>query len=615
MNIVQRLYKFTIINNSFDSKMNITRTFDILEAGRDLYETRPVVAIKNNGVWEEYNIEKYSQIAHNISYGLMALGLNPGDKVATISGNRPEWNFVDMGTSQAGMVHVPIYPTISQEEYKHILSHSEVKVIFVGDKGLYQKLQPLTESLIDFKGIFCFQENDGIPNWKEVTEKGKSVAHEYVDELFRIKNLIQPDDVVSIIYTSGTTGVSKGVMLSHTNFLSNYNAVAPLFNLVPGDKAVSFLPLSHVLERMVNYFYQSKGVSIYYAENLATIAETIKNVKPQLFITVPRMLEKTYDKIISIGKDLTGIKKQMFFWAVNLGYKYNEKGNSWFYNRKLAVARKLVFSKWQKGLGGELNFIISGGAALQPRLMRIFWAAGIPVYEGYGLTETSPVIAVNHGAQPGNVKIGSVGPIVNNVQVKIDEDGEILMKGPSLMKGYYKAPDLTAVAIDEEGWFHTGDIGHLDEGKFLTITDRKKEIFKLSNGKYVAPQAIENKLKESFFIEQCMVIGENEKFVSTLISPNFSFLHDWCSRHKIHFENNQELITLPEVIARYQKEINATNKQLSDYEQIKRYRLVAEQWSPQTGELSPTLKLKRKVIYETYKNVIDEIFGLGKNGD
>ena len=595
--------------------MNITRTFDILEAGRDLYETRPVVAIKNNGVWEEYNIEKYSQIAHNISYGLMALGLNPGDKVATISGNRPEWNFVDMGTSQAGMVHVPIYPTISQEEYKHILSHSEVKVIFVGDKGLYQKLQPLTESLIDFKGIFCFQENDGIPNWKEVTEKGKSVAHEYVDELFRIKNLIQPDDVVSIIYTSGTTGVSKGVMLSHTNFLSNYNAVAPLFNLVPGDKAVSFLPLSHVLERMVNYFYQSKGVSIYYAENLATIAETIKNVKPQLFITVPRMLEKTYDKIISIGKDLTGIKKQMFFWAVNLGYKYNEKGNSWFYNRKLAVARKLVFSKWQKGLGGELNFIISGGAALQPRLMRIFWAAGIPVYEGYGLTETSPVIAVNHGAQPGNVKIGSVGPIVNNVQVKIDEDGEILMKGPSLMKGYYKAPDLTAVAIDEEGWFHTGDIGHLDEGKFLTITDRKKEIFKLSNGKYVAPQAIENKLKESFFIEQCMVIGENEKFVSTLISPNFSFLHDWCSRHKIHFENNQELITLPEVIARYQKEINATNKQLSDYEQIKRYRLVAEQWSPQTGELSPTLKLKRKVIYETYKNVIDEIFGLGKNGD
>jgi len=595
--------------------MNITRTFDILEAGRDLYENRPVVAIKTNGVWEEYTIDKYSQIAHNLSYGLMALGLKPGDKVATISGNRPEWNFIDMGTSQAGMVHVPIYPTISQEEYKHILSHSEVKAIFVGDKGLFQKLQPLTEGLSDFKGIYCFQEVKDIPNWKEVTEKGKSVAHEYVDELFKIKSSIQPDDVVSMIYTSGTTGVSKGVMLSHTNFLSNYNAVAPLFNLVPGDKAVSFLPLSHVLERMVNYFYQSKGVSIYYADSLATIGDTIKEIKPQVFITVPRMLEKTYDKIISIGKDLSGIKKQIFFWAVNLGYRYNENGNNWFYNKKLALARKLIFSKWQKGLGGELKFIISGGAALQPRLMRIFWAAGIPVYEGYGLTETSPVISVNHGAEPGNVKIGSVGPVISNVQVKIAEDGEILMKGPSLMKGYYKAPDLTAVAIDEEGWFHTGDIGHLDGGKFLTITDRKKEIFKLSNGKYVAPQAIENKVKESFFIEQCMVVGENEKFVSTLVSPNFSFLHDWCSRHKIHFENNQELITLPEVIARYQKEINTINKQLSDYEQIKRFRLVAEQWSPQTGELSPTLKLKRKVIYDTYKNIIDEIFSLGKNGD
>lgn len=595
--------------------MNITRTFDILETGRDIYENRPVLAIKTNGVWEEYTIEKYSQIAHSLSYGLMAMGLKPGDKVATISGNRPEWNFVDMATAQAGMVHVPIYPTISQDEYKHILSHAEVKVLFVGDKNLYQKLLPLTQNLEEFKGIYCFQEYKDIPSWKEVTDKGKSVAHDHVDELFSIKKSIQPDDVVSMIYTSGTTGVSKGVMLSHTNFLSNYNAVAPLFNLVPGDKAVSFLPLSHVLERMVNYFYQSKGVSIYYADSLATIGDTIKEIKPQVFVTVPRMLEKTYDKIISIGKDLSGIKKQIFFWAVNLGYRYNENGNNWFYNLKLDIARKLIFSKWQKGLGGELKFIISGGAALQPRLMRIFWAAGVPVYEGYGLTETAPVIAVNHGATPGNIRIGSVGPIISNVEVKIAEDGEILMKGPNLMKGYFKSPDLTQMAIDEEGWFHTGDIGHLDDGKFLTITDRKKEIFKLSNGKYVAPQLIENKLKESYFIEQCMIIGENEKFVSSLISPNFSFLHDWCSKHKIHFENNQDLITRPEVITRYQKEINAINKQLSDYEQIKRYRLVAEQWSPQTGELSPTLKLRRKNVYETYSSIIDEIFGHGKNGD
>lgn len=593
--------------------MEITRTFDILEAGKDTYEKRTVVAVKQKGVWDKYDIERYSQMAHNLSYGLLAMGLRPGDKVANISGNRPEWNIVDMGITQAGMVHVPIYPTISIDDYKYILKHAEVRVIFVGDKNLYQKLAPLTVDLENFVGIFSTGENGDIPSWKEILEKGKQHAHEWVEELFKIKASVKPDDIVSIIYTSGTTGVSKGVMLSHSNFLSNVEACKGLFPLETGDIAVSFLPLSHVFERMVNYYYQSIGVTIYYADNLATIGDIIKEVKPHIFMTVPRMLEKTFDKIIAVGKDLTGLKKQIFFWAVNLGYKYNEVRNSWYYRIRLDLARKLVFSKWQKALGGRLKLIISGGAALQPRLMRVFWAAGIPVFEGYGLTETSPVISVNHPATPGNIRIGSVGPVIPNVEVKIAEDGEICMRGPSLMKGYYKAPDLTKMAIDEEGWFHTGDIGHLDDGKFLTITDRKKEIFKLSNGKYVAPQLIENKLKESFFIEQCMVVGENEKFVSALISPNFSFLHDWCSRHKIHFENNEELITIPEVIARYQKEINNVNKQLSDYEQIKRYRLVAEQWSPQTGELSPTLKLKRKVLYERYEMLLVEIYGHGKN--
>ncbi len=593
--------------------MEITRTFDILEAGKDTYEKRTVVAVKQKGVWDEYDIERYSQMAHNLSYGLLAMGLRPGDKVANISGNRPEWNIVDMGITQAGMVHVPIYPTISIDDYKYILKHAEVRVIFVGDKNLYQKLAPLTVDLVNFVGIFSTGENGDIPSWKEILEKGKQHAHEWVEELFKIKAAVKPDDIVSIIYTSGTTGVSKGVMLSHSNFLSNVEACKGLFPLETGEIAVSFLPLSHVFERMVNYYYQSIGVTIYYADNLATIGDIIKEVKPHIFMTVPRMLEKTFDKIIAVGKDLTGLKKQIFFWAVNLGYKYNEVRNSWYYRIRLDLARKLVFSKWQKALGGRLKLIISGGAALQPRLMRVFWAAGIPVFEGYGLTETSPVISVNHPATPGNIRIGSVGPVIPNVEVKIAEDGEICMRGPSLMKGYYKAPDLTKMAIDEEGWFHTGDIGHLDDGKFLTITDRKKEIFKLSNGKYVAPQLIENKLKESFFIEQCMVVGENEKFVSALISPNFSFLHDWCSRHKIHFENNEELITIPEVIARYQKEINNVNKQLSDYEQIKRYRLVAEQWSPQTGELSPTLKLKRKVLYERYDRLLVEIYGQSKN--
>lgn len=595
--------------------MEITRTFDILEAGKDTYEKRTVIAVKQKGVWDEYDIERYSQMAHNLSYGLLAMGLRPGDKVANVSGNRPEWNIVDMGITQAGMIHVPIYPTISIDDYKYILKHAEVRLIFVGDKSLYQKLAPLTADLENFVGIFSTGENGEIPSWKEVLEKGKQHAHEWVEELFKIKAAVKPDDIVSIIYTSGTTGVSKGVMLSHSNFLSNVEACKGLFPLETGDIAVSFLPLSHVFERMVNYYYQSIGVTIYYADNLATIGDIIKEVKPHIFMTVPRMLEKTFDKIIAVGKDLTGLKKQIFFWAVNLGYKYNEIRNSWYYRIRLNLARKLIFSKWQKALGGRLKLIISGGAALQPRLMRVFWAAGIPVFEGYGLTETSPVISVNHPATPGNIRIGSVGPVIPNVEVKIAEDGEICMRGPSLMKGYYKAPDLTKMAIDEEGWFHTGDIGHLDDGKFLTITDRKKEIFKLSNGKYVAPQLIENKLKESFFIEQCMVVGENEKFVSALISPNFSFLHDWCSRHKIHFENNEDLITIPEVIARYQKEINTVNKQLSDYEQIKRYRLVAEQWSPQTGELSPTLKLKRKVLYERYEKLLVEIYGHGKTNE
>ena len=325
-------------------------------------------------------------------------------------------------------------------------------------------------------------------------------------------------------------------------------------------------------------------------------------------MTVPRMLEKFYDKIIATGKDLRGIKKQIFFWAANLAYRYNERGNSWLYNIKLSIARKLVLDKWKAAFGGHLSYVISGSAALQSKIMRAFMAAGVPLIEGYGLTETSPVISVNHPATPGNIKVGSVGPVLYHTQVKIADDGEILMKGPGLMKGYYKAPDLTAQVIDEEGWFHTGDIGMMDEGKFLTITDRKKEIFKLSSGKYIAPQIIENKLKGSFFIEQCMVVGENEKFASTLISPNFSFLHDWCARHKVHFQNNQELITLPEVVARYQREVNTLNKELSDYEQIKRFRLVAEQWSPTTGELSPTLKLKRKVLYERYEPLLIDIY-------
>lgn len=586
---------------------NITRTFDILEAGKEMYGDRTVLAHKRNGAWVRYDINQYIEFANNVSYGLMAMGLKRNDKVATVSINRPEWNMVDMGVTQAGMIHVPIYPTISIEEYRHILNHAEIKVIFVGDKNIYARLLPLVQEVGGIIGMYNFNDVPDIPCWTQVVNKGAENANIYAEELKQIKDSIKSSDVASMIYTSGTTGISKGVMLSHSNFLSNAEGCSRIIILKKGENAVSFLPLSHVFERMVNYYYQMCGLSIYYAE-LTTLPSILKEIKPFILMTVPRMLEKTYDKIIATGKDLHGIKKQIFFWASNVAYRYNENHNGWFYRAQLYFARKLVLDKWKEAFGGNLAFVISGGAALQQRIMRAFLAANIPILEGYGLSETSPVIAVNHRHTPGNMKVGSVGPLLHHTQVKIADDGEILMKGPGLMQGYYKTPELTEQAIDSEGWFHTGDIGFMDEGKFLTITDRKKEIFKLSSGKYIAPQIIENKLKSSFFIEQCMIVGENEKFVSTIISPNFSFLHDWCSRHKVHYQNNQELITLPEVVARYQREVNTINKGLSDYEQIKRFRLVSEQWSTQTGELSPTLKLKRKIIYSRYEPILIEIY-------
>lgn len=602
--------------------MEVTRLFDLLEQGKSIYGNRPVLGCKVNGKWIDYTLAEYIDFANNISFGFLSMGLTKGDKVATISNNRPEWNFVDMGVSQAGMIHVPIYPTISNEEYAHILAHSESRIVFVSDKQLYNSIKPIADGIPSIIGVYIFNDVAGIPSWKEIVSKGKENAEAMSIKLNEIKPTIKTDDLASIIYTSGTTGLSKGVMLSHKNFLSNVEASSNLFPLGPEDISLSFLPLSHVYERMVSYYYQFKGISIYYAENMGTIGDNLKEIKPTVFVAVPRVIEKTFDKIIAKGKDLTGIKKQLFFWAVNLGDRYKESGNGLFYNLQLRIARKLIFSKWKAALGGRVKFIISGGASLQPRLARIFFAAGIPIYEGYGLTETSPVISANQAVEPGNIMFGSVGTVIKNVEVKIAEDGEILMKGPNQMLGYFKSPELTAEVIDSDGWFHTGDIGKFEKGKFLVITDRKKEMFKLSNGKYIAPQVIENKLKESFFMEQAMVVGENEKFVSAIISPNFSFLHDWCSRYKIHFENNMELIKIPDVIARFQKEINSLNKNLGSHEQIKRIRLVSEQWTPQTGELSPTLKLRRRVIYNKYEAILEEIYGhardqapRGVNGD
>ena len=594
--------------------METIRTFDILDRYKTLYPgKKDALAGKEKGIWVRYSIDEYIDFATNLSYGFLELGLKKEDKVATISNNRPEWNFVDMALSQAGFIHVPIYPTISEEDYNYILNHAECKILIVSDKNLYEKVKTIAEKNATIIEIYSFNEIENVKNWKEIYDLGKKTGSKHAKRLQEIKDSIGPDDLVTLIYTSGTTGNPKGVMLSHNNLVSNYKAAGNIHPYNSSHRTLSFLPLCHVFERMVNYHFQYAGISIYYAENMGTISDNLKEVKPQVFISVPRLIERVYDKIIQVGKDLKGIKKMIFFWAVNLGMKYDYTAKlGWWYKTRLKIANKLVFEKWRAALGGSTGLIIVGGAALQPRLSRIFGAAGIPVLEGYGLTESSPVIAANNIVTR-EIKVGTVGPVFEGIRVKIDDDGEILCKGPNVMLGYYKEPELTKEVIDSDGWLHTGDIGEMVNDKYLKITDRKKEIFKLSSGKYIAPQVIENKFKESFFIEQVMVVGENEKFASALISPNFQFLHNWCTLHGIKYRDNEELIANPKVVARYQREVNEMNGKLGQTEQIKRFRMVSEEWSTQTGELSPTLKLRRRFLYEKYASILGEIYSMNVN--
>lgn len=591
--------------------MVVRRTFDIIDWNYEKYPRKDMYCGKQDKEWITYSTEDARNYVNWVSYGLMAMGYKKGDKIATITGNKPEWNFVDMALAQTGMIHVPIYPTLNTEEYAFILEHAEVKAIFLGNKSIYGKVSPIAEKLENLKDIFSIEQVEGVGSIWGIIEEGKKNADKYKDVVEKTKNEIKPEDLLTIIYTSGTTGNAKGVMLTHKNLITNALSTSTLHELGYGHRALSFLPLCHVYERMMNYHFQYKGLSVYYVENMGTISEAIKEIKPHIFNTVPRLLEKIYDNIIGKGKNLPWLKKQIFFWAINLGLKFRLEGNSAFYKFRLKIARKLIFSKWREALGNEVVVMSSGGAALQGRLEKIFWAAGLPIIQGYGLTETSPVISCSP-LRTGEIKFGTVGPVIENVEVRIAEDGEILCRGENLMMGYYKDPELTAEVIDKDGWFHTGDIGIIEDGRFLRITDRKKEMFKLSAGKYIAPQPIENKLKESLFIEQAMVIGENEKFASALLSPNFTFLHDWCSIHKIQFRDNKELIELPEVIERFSKEVREINKSLSEYEQIKRFRLVTEEWTPQSGELSPTLKLKRNYIAGQYKGIISEIFFSGE---
>ncbi|MFN8242043.1 MAG: long-chain fatty acid--CoA ligase [Bacteroidales bacterium] len=591
--------------------MEVTRTFDIIRLNLEKYPRKDMYCGKSDNKWIAYSTDEVAEITDSVSYGLMAMGYRRGDKIATITANKPEWNFVDMGLSQAGMVHVPIYPTISTSEYSYILQHAEVKAIIIGNKSIFNKINTILPGLKDLREIFSFEKVEGLRSLDSIIEEGRKNKGTFHDSLSNTRENIKPDDLATIIYTSGTTGNSKGVMLSHRNLVSNTLATVGAHELGYGHRAVSFLPLCHVYERMMNYHFQYKGISVYYIENMGTIAESLREVKPHIFNTVPRLLEKIYNNIVNKGESLGWMRKTIFFQAVRLGLRYRLKGNSSFYLMKLNLARKLVFSKWKEALGNEIVVVVSGGAALQGRLERIFWAAGIPIIQGYGLTETSPVIAVN-AFRIDDIKFGTVGPVIENAEVRIAEDGEILCKGPNVMLGYYKAPELTSEAIDSEGFFHTGDIGVIEDGRFLRITDRKKEMFKTSAGKYIAPQAIENKLKESLFIEQAMVIGENEKFASALISPNFAYLHDWASSNKLLYTDNAELIDLPEVIDKYNREVRDVNKSLGEHEQIKRFRLVTEEWTPQSGELSPTLKLKRNLIANHYKDLVADIYMRGE---
>lgn len=590
--------------------MNITRLFDILELYRYKYPDKEDAFVRNQeGRWINYSSKDYIEYSEKVSLGLLDMGFKKGDKIATISPNRPEWNFLDMGMSQIGVIHVPIYPTLSVSDQEYILKHSEAKMIIMADNILLQRIKPVLEKIKNIQYLFTFNEIKGEKNWKEILEKGNKSKEKYSVKLEECKKSIEENDLLSIIYTSGTTGHPKGVMLSHKNILSNAITTAGMLPLDSSHRALSFLPLCHVYERMMNYNYQLNGLSLYYVENLGKIGDFIKEINPHAFNTVPRLIEKVYDSIVAKGKDLTGIKKSLFFWALRIAHRFElNSSRGFFYEMQRKIADKLIFSKWREGLGGNIKLMVSGGSALQERLLKVFWAAGIPVYEGYGLTESSPVIAVNDPANVKRVKFGTVGPILEGVESKIAEDGEILCKGPNVMLGYYKDPVQTKEVIDNEGWLHTGDIGVMVDNMFLKITDRKKEMFKTSSGRYIAPQVIENILKESFLIEQVMVVGENEKFASALISPNFNYLHFYASKHKLHYRDNEELVRIPEINKKMQEEVNQANKRLGQTEQIKRFRMVCDEWSPQNGELSPTLKLKRKVIFERYYNLLREIY-------
>lgn len=586
--------------------MKNNRLFDILNVFR-LAEnsSKTVFSHRIKGKWNAVTAAEYVDIVDKLSLGMLESGITKGDKIATILKNTPEWNYIDMALLQIGAIQVPIYPTISDNNYQFIFNDAEVKYIIVTDENYYTRIKDVVNEVPSLEGVFSIQHVDGLRNWQELVERAKNSQKQA--ELQALKSEIDGHDLATLIYTSGTTGAPKGVMLSHHNIMSNSQACVNILSKNPVASVLSFLPLCHVLERLMNYTYQQHGATIYYCDNIEQVGEYIRDAKPEMFTAVPRVLEKTFEKIVRKGRGLTGIKKIIFFWAIRIGEKYEPWGKKgYWYQIQLQIARRLVFSKWHNALGGRLKAIVSGGASLQERIARVFWAAGIQIMEGYGLTETSPVIAVSN-FEPGGVKVGTVGPALPGVEVKIAEDGEILTKGPHVMLGYYKRNDLTHEMIDEDGWLHTGDIGRM-EGKYLRITDRKKEIFKTSGGKYIAPQPVENKLKESSFIEQAIVVGEGKHYAAAIIIPDFVHLESWCAVKGRSYGNAKEIIKDPVIKERIDREVQQINKQLDKTEQIKRFMLLADSWNVETGELSPTMKLKRKFLHRKYALQIEELY-------
>jgi long-chain acyl-CoA synthetase len=589
----------------------IQRLFDIAEQQSKHAPDAVMLAAKENGQWRTYSSSEVWQTARKLAGGLLSVGIanqvlepDQQEKIAIISPNRPEWMMTDIGVQLTGAVLTPVYPTISPSELTYVLSEAEVQICFIANAEIYERFKEALNNIPTLKRVYSFDAIEGVANWKELVNKNLQPDESVIAR-------IKPETLATIIYTSGTTGNPKGVMLTHNNIVSNVRDSMPAFTFVQkGSKALSFLPLNHIFERMVTYVYLNSEVAVYYAESMDTIGLNLKEVKPLVFTTVPRLLEKVYERIMNTAMDLKGIKRALFFWALDLGKRYDNAipGNPW-YRFQLWLANKIIFSKWREALGNNVKAIVVGSAACQQRLTRIFSAANIVIMEGYGLTETSPVVSVNR-FESENRRVGTIGALIENVQVKLADDGEMLIKGPNVTIGYYKHPELTAAAM-EDGWFHTGDIGQWVEGRFLKITDRKKEIFKTSGGKYVAPQALENKMKESPYIEQMMVVGADRKFVSALVVPSFMQLRKYMRDNYPNMsvtDNNSQLIKMPEVIAQMQKQIDKYNVEFSHPEQIKKIALLPDEWTIDSGELTPSLKVKRKVIEQKFSKQIENIY-------